>query len=349
MQAGSQSFGLVVDGVFDTEEIVVKPIASTLRPLAIFSGNTILGDGSVILILDPNAIAQLMGIAQTVQMMRQRKAAPQHTPQATDAMLLFRAGSPVPKAVPVSLVTRLEEIDARKIEIANGRTLLQYRGHLMPLVPASPELKVKASGMQSMLVFSDNRRSLGLMVDEIIDIVDGRLDITLASESPGLLGSAVIKGQATEVIDIAHFLPLAFDDWSGWKEPTAETSVRRVLLVDDVPFFRNMLAPMLTAAGYLVTAIGSCAEAIALMQSGQSFDVVITDMDMPGMKGLELVGALRSNSGTADLAVIGLSSVISPEALERGKREGLTRCFAKFDRRGLIAALKDRTAELQYA
>ncbi len=349
MQAGSQSFGLVVDGVFDTEEIVVKPIASALRPLAMFSGNTILGDGAVILIIDPNAVAQTIGLAQTVQRMPEREASPEHAPQAKDAMLLFRAGSLVPKAVPVSLVTRLEEIDVRKIEIANGRVLIQYRGHLMPLVSASPELKVKTSGMQPVLVFSDHRRSFGLIVDEIIDIVDGRLDITLASESPRLLGSAVIKGRATEVIDVAHFLPMAFDDWSDWKERGTQTPARRVLLVDDVPFFRNMLAPVLKAAGYVVTALASAEEAIALMQSGQSFDVVVTDMDMPGMNGFELASALRGHSRTADLPVIGLSSVISSEAVERGKRVGLDRCLAKFDRRGLIAALKDRTAQLQCA
>src|SRR5262249_4698817 len=264
MQAGSQSFGLVVDGVFDTEEIVVKPIASALRPLGMFSGNTILGDGSVILIIDPNAIAQAMGLAQTVQPMVQQQRLPEHAPQTKDAMLLFRAGSPVPKAVPVSLVTRLEEIDVRKFEIPNGRTVLQYRGHLMPLVPANPELKIKIAGMQPLLVFSDHRRSLGLLVDEIMDIVEGELDITLASERPGLLGSAVIKGQATEVIDIAHFLQLAFDDWSEWKPRAAQMPARRVLLVDDVPFFRNMLAPMLKAAGYSVTAVASAQEAIAL-------------------------------------------------------------------------------------
>jgi two-component system chemotaxis sensor kinase CheA len=349
MQAGSQSFGLVVDGVFDTEEIVVKPIASALRSLAMFSGNTILGDGSVILIIDPNAIAQAMGLAQTVQPMVQQQRLPEHTLQSNDAMLLFRAGSSVPKAVPVSLVTRLEEIDVRKFEIANGRTVLQYRGHLMPLIPANPELKIKTGGMQPLLVFSDHRRSLGLLVDEIIDIVEGELDITLASERPGLLGSAVIKGQATEVIDIAHFLPLAFDDWSEWKQRVAQMPARRVLLVDDAPFFRNMLAPVLKAAGYSVTAVASGQEAIALLQTGQSFDIIITDMDMAGTNGFELTSALRSHSRTADLPVIGLSSVISPEAAERGKRIGLNQCLAKFDRRGLIAALKERTAELQCA
>ena len=132
-------------------------------------------------------------------------------------MLIFRAGSPQPKAVLLSLVTRLEEIDARTIEISNGRALVQYRGQLMPLVPANDDVRIKQEGTQPLLVFADEGRAMALVVDEIVDIVDEKLDIELASERPGVLGSAVIKGQATEVVDIAHFLPLAFEDWLHWK------------------------------------------------------------------------------------------------------------------------------------
>ena len=121
MQVGSQSFGLLVDGVSDTEEIVVKPMSSRLRRISVFGGNTILGDGSVILILDPNGVAHAVGIPQTTQSQQPRERGSQHEQTATESMLVFRAGSPNPKAVPLSLVTRLEEIDARTIEHLNGR------------------------------------------------------------------------------------------------------------------------------------------------------------------------------------------------------------------------------------
>jgi two-component system chemotaxis sensor kinase CheA len=97
---------------------------------------------------------------------------------------------------------------------------------------------------------------MALVVDEIVDIVDEKLEIELASDRPGVLGSAVIKGQATEVIDIAHHLPLAFEDWLHWKGPRATRAVRKLLLIDDAPFFRNMLSPVLKAAGYAVTSVG---------------------------------------------------------------------------------------------
>src|SRR5262249_56026448 len=128
---------------------------------------------------------------------------------ASESMLVSRAGPPSPKAVPISLVTRLEEIDARTIETSSGRPIVQYRGQLMPLVPVNDDVRIKASGTQPVLVFSDDERSMGLVVDEIVDIVDDMLDIELASEQSGLIGSAVIKGPATQGLHIAHFLPLA--------------------------------------------------------------------------------------------------------------------------------------------
>jgi two-component system chemotaxis sensor kinase CheA len=350
-QVGSQTFGIVVDRVFHTEEIVVKPMSSRLRHIAMFSGTTILGDGSVILILDPNGVVEAIGMAETARRSTEEERGAEHEAQdaPTESMLVFRAGSPNPKAVPLSLVTRLEEIDARTIEMSSGRPLVQYRGQLMPLIPANGDVRVKTSGTQPVLVFSDDERSMGLVVDEIVDIVEDRLDIELASERPGLIGTAVIKGQATEVIDIAHFLPLAFEDWRSWKERSADKLTRSVLLIDDAPFFRNMLAPVLKAAGYAVTSVASAPVALSLLESGPRFDVVIADLEMPGMDGFEFASAMRGNPRIAEVPIIGLSSLVSAEAIERGKRVGLHDYVAKFDRQGLIAALKEQTAGLGYA
>ncbi len=270
IQVGSQSFGIVVDAVLHTEEIVVKPMSSKLRHIAMFSGNTILGDGSVIMIVDPNGIARALGSTVTSQMAAADAAATK--PAAADgqatSLLLFRAGSTQLKAVPLALVTRLEEIDARKVEISNGRHMVQYRGQLMPLVTLSDEVRIKGEGAQPLLVFSDGSRAMALVVDEIVDIVEERLDIQVASENAGVLGSAIVKGQAAEIIDVGHFLPLAFEDWFRRKEQSARSPARRVLLIDDSPFFRNMLTPVLQAAGYQVTAVGAAAEALALLKDG---------------------------------------------------------------------------------
>ena len=202
----------------------------------------------------------------------------------------------------------------------------------------------KQSGTQPLLVFSDGGRSMALMVDEIVDIVEERIDIAIASAQPGLLGSAVIKGQATEVIDVGHFLPLAFEDWL-WTTPSS-VARRSLLLVDDAPFFRNMLSPVLKAAGYAVTSVGSGEDALAALQSGRPFDVLVTDIEMPGMSGFDLASAVRNDPRMAALPIIGLSGLLSPDAMERGRKAGLRDYVTKFDRQGLIAALKERSADL---
>jgi two-component system, chemotaxis family, sensor kinase CheA len=350
-QVGSQTFGLVVDGVFHTEEIVIKPMSSKLRHIGVFSGTTILGDGSVIMIVDQNGVAQLLGrAAQTVR--EERTELKDHEQTSHDEMvslLVFRAGSHQPKAVPLSLVTRLEEIDCRKIEISDGRHLVQYRGQLMPLLRLDTQSEVKQDGAQPILVFSDHGRSMGLVVDEIVDIVEDRLNIEVSSERPGVLGYAVVKGNATEIIDIGHFLPQAFADWFRRRGASGERYSRTVLLVDDSAFFRDMLTPLIKAAGCQVVAVGSADEALEALGSDRRFDLVVTDIEMPGMDGFVLAERLRSMPNTADIPVIAITAMVSAEAIERGRAVGFHDFVAKFDRAGLIAAIKEQDADIDRA
>ena len=354
VQVGAQTFGIIVDGVFHTEEIVVKPMATKLRHIGMFSGNTILGDGSVIMIIDPNGAAQAIGatLAASEGARRDAELAVEHIETSSNAtsLLMFRAGSPELKAVPLSLVTRLEEIDCRKIELSNGRHMVQYRGQLMPLVRMNDEVRVKnGDATQPLLVFSDSIHSMGLVVDEIVDIVEDRLNIEVSSERPGVLGSAVIRGHATEIIDVGHFLPLAFEDWFRRKETRTEVSSRTLLFVDDSAFFRNMLTPVLRASGYEVTAVGGAQEALVLLKSGRRFDVLVTDLEMPGMDGFALAKAVRSEARFAEMPIIALSAYGSPDAIERGRQVGFHDFVAKFDRQSLVAALKEQAADLNRA
>jgi two-component system chemotaxis sensor kinase CheA len=268
----------------------------------------------------------------------------------TTSLLLFRAGTTELKAVPLSLVTRLEEIDCRTIELSNGRHMVQYRGQLMPLIRASEEVRIRqGEGTQPLLVFSDSVHSMGLVVDEIVDIVEDKLNIEVSSDRPGVLGSAVIKGRATEIIDVGYFLPLAFEDWFRHKEARAAPSERSLLFVDDSAFFRNMLTPVLRAAGYNVTAVTGAVEALALLRSERHFDVLVTDLEMPDMDGFALAAAVRADARRRDLPIIALSAYGSPEIIERGRQAGFTDFVAKFDRHSLIAALKEQAAEFNQA
>src|SRR5262249_7568693 len=133
IQVGERRYGLVVNDVLDTEEIVVKPLATILRDVDVFSGATILGDGSVVLILDPNAMSERAGTLE-----ENEDEAGGDPAEATDttrvAMLLFKAGSGAPKAVELEHIPRLEHIEASQIERMEGRAALQYRGKLMPIL-----------------------------------------------------------------------------------------------------------------------------------------------------------------------------------------------------------------------
>ena len=349
-QVGNQTFGIVVDGVFHTEEIVVKPMSTKLRHIDMFSGNTILGDGAVIMIIDPNGIAKALGAAGVAshEIADENAAMRASAAEQLTSLLVFRAGTSHPKAVPLGLVTRLEEIAADKIELSNGRYMVQYRDQLMPLVQMGG-VSVQTSGAQPILVFADDGRSMGLVVDEIIDIVEERLHIEVAGSADGILGSAVIKGQATEVIDVGHFLPMAFADWFSRKEMRPSAGAQSVLLVDDSAFFRNMLAPVLKAAGYRVRVAPNAQEGLLALRSGQTFDVVLTDIEMPDMNGFEFAETIRADQHLSTMPIIALSSMVSPAAIERGRLAGFHDYVSKFDRPGLIAALKEQTAEIKRA
>jgi two-component system chemotaxis sensor kinase CheA len=236
-QVGANTLGIIVDRVFDTEEIVVKPVAPILRHVTMFSGNTILGDGSVIMILDPNGIARGTGIGAGGD----TKALSSTTTDAMrsserTAMLLFRAGDDQHLAVPLGLLARLEDIPREKIEVSCGAPVTQYRGKLMPLVAFAGNIDT-TKPRQPVLVFNDGDRSMGLMVDEIVDVVEDRLDIELSGARPGLLGSAVIGGTATDVIDTGYWLTQAWQDWFHGSQSTAQNRSRRVLVVEDSDFF----------------------------------------------------------------------------------------------------------------
>jgi two-component system chemotaxis sensor kinase CheA len=351
-QIGNYSMGIIVDRVFDTEEIVVKPVAPILRNIQLFSGNTILGDGSVVMILDPNGIAAATGEISVAEG-AEDQARERHTSSSSDstAMLIFRAVDNTPKAVPLALVARLEEIDLTQVEHSNGQYVVQYRGQLMPLVMMDDTQTLAAEGRQPVLVFSDRHRSMGLVVKEIVDIVEGRMNIELSSEREGYIGTAVIGGKATDIIDAGYYLTQAFHDWFASDRETLEGEGhgRRLLVVDDSPFFRNLLQPLLTVAGYEVVCVESAGAALELCEAGEDFDVIISDIEMPGMNGFELARKITSETRWSKTPIVALSSFSNPSDLARGREAGFKDYVAKTDRDALLSTLHDTLADLRGA
>jgi two-component system chemotaxis sensor kinase CheA len=208
IQVGSQVFGAVVDNVFHTEEIVIKPMSSKLRHIGLFSGMTILGDGAIVLVIDPNVLVQSLGGAAPSQSETSTNTAEREPKSRQDAvsLLIFRAGSERPKAVPLSIVARIEDIDWRNIEIADGRYIVEYRDELMPLFGFDAQARIKNEGAQPIIVVSEQGRSIGLLIDEVADIAEEKLDIKITDERPGILGYALVQGVITEIIDAGFFL-----------------------------------------------------------------------------------------------------------------------------------------------
>lgn len=341
-QVGARQFGMMVDAVFHTEEIVVKPMSRKLRQIGLYSGNTILGDGAVVLIMDPGGIARMVGMEESETGFAGDSGAANgagEDERERTTLLVFRAGGDGYRAVPLSLVTRLEEIDTTRVEWVGGRPLLQYRGRLMPLVPVD-RTEIRREGAQPIVVFSEGGSIMGLVVESIVDVVEEAFDIEPVVGRDDLIGSAVVRGRATEIVNVAHYLPLADAGWlAGGTRRTGERRVGTVLLVEPSPFLREMLVPVLRAAGHSVLAVADTDAAMTLLGSGRRFRAILADIDPPARRGIDLAAALAGQPAHAGLPLIGLSAGIDPDLIERARAAGFTDFAAKFDRAGLLGAL----------
>lgn len=208
LQADERDFGLVVDSINDTEEIVVKPLGSELKGLTTYAGATIMGDGAVALILDVIGLAQRANVLSEIH---GHGAAAHDERQNEDGerktLLLFAVGEGGRLAMPLEMVARLEEFEPASVEQAGNQQVVQYRGELLPLIQVSSVLggyTPRARGAEENLqvvVYTKNGRSVGLLVDDILDIVHETIAVQRECDRPGLLGSAVIQGKVTDLVD----------------------------------------------------------------------------------------------------------------------------------------------------
>ncbi|MFQ5733791.1 MAG: chemotaxis protein CheW [Planctomycetaceae bacterium] len=336
VQAGDERLGLVVTQVFDTEEIVVKPVGTLLKEIEVYQGTTILGDGRVIMILDIAGIAAVVG-SRTQSPDADHAIEDLGDHSGTTSLLLFDAGHETPMAVPLSLVSRLEEVPRERIERAGDRLVVQYRGDLLPLMPvAGQSTGTDEVETQPVIVFSEGAKSMGLMVERIIDIHEEQLTIRMQTSRPGVLGTAIVNGSAMEIIDTQHYVLQVDPDWFDYGDGVKSG---RILVVDDSPFLRQLAVTALEAEGYFATPAESAKQAVAMLEDGSAFDVIVSDLDMPEMDGFEFAAWIRGCGEGAGTPLIALTAHVAEENEARARAAGFDEFLPKYDAKQLCATV----------
>jgi len=347
-QVGSGQFGIIVDEVYDTEEIVVKPVSPLLRSAKLFAGNTILGDGSVVMILDPKSISDKVGeMHASSQELLQNEKKIDSPDERRMRFLLFKAGDNAPKAVPLALIVRLEEINANDIEMSNGSHVLQYRDRLMPLISVQGFLEFEPDVQKSVLVFQQGHEYVGLVVDEIIDVVEDKLDIKMNTSTGGSYGSMVIAKQTTDLLDIDYFIQQICPNWHSMldDEMTGRsqengTHDMTVCFIDHCTLYRNLIAPLLELQNIRSLTFEAGESALAYLEEHtMKVDAFILDKDSLGKDPEAFLKSYKKVFSHVPCFIVGAHFKAEDEVLFN--KYQCIACLAKSDRDSIITTIRD--------
>jgi two-component system chemotaxis sensor kinase CheA len=343
LQAEDRQFGLVVDGINDTQEIVVKPLGKQLKGLTVYAGATIMGDGRVALILDVLGIGQRSGVV--AEFREQARAAVEQKAQAgieQQRLLLFRVGSFERLAVPLSLVARLEEFPRNSIEHASGCQVVQYRNRILPLVPLRSVLESGAPGQDQMpdpvqvVVFNDGDRSVGLVVDQILDVAEEAVTVRQKSNRKGLLGSAVVGKRVTDFLDLNYVIHAAAEDW--FRGTGGPANGKRVLVAEASAFSRGLIRSGLDMAGYRVLEAANLDEAIRGLEQ-HPMDVVVTALDLPPDGSSALSDAMRRRPEWRKIPILALADSAEQVRARAGQPADFQDCQVKSDQEAMLESV----------
>jgi two-component system chemotaxis sensor kinase CheA len=359
VDTGAFEYGLVVDELHDTVEIVVKPLGRHLKRLADYAGATILGDGRVAVILDVAGLAARAELSQDRIAATTEAASRQHGAQTLvkgehHALLLFHNTPAEMCAVPIEQVSRIERVTREQIEYVGGRRTMQYRGASLPIVTlqdTAPVGELSADQQWVVLVFesigsSVGGRPLGLLAARPLDIADVTLEIdTVTLRQTGVAGSAVYKGHTVLIVDIPELVQatrpdLAQQDAAACSEGTA-ADAPTVLLAEDSDFFRGQLQRLIEGVGCRVLAASDGQAAWELLeQHAGEVTAVATDIEMPRLDGLSLTRLIRADERFSGLPVIAISSLAGEEEIARGMDAGVSEYQIKIDKDRLQESIR---------
>lgn len=349
VNAGVLQYGIVVESLHDTVEIVVKPLGRHLKGLREYAGATILGDGGVALIVDVVSLAALLNMTGQGGSTRAAELnAEQHMERLRDrhAFLTFQNAPGEYCAVPLEQVARVERVEASRVERIGGRRTMQYRGGNLPVVTLRDTASVgeiREEQALVVIVFSMAGREVGLLGALPVDSMEVDVPVDQRTHrQPGIAGSMVIRERTTLVVDIHELVAQVLPD----SLPLPRTPIdpgsggRMILLAEDSDFFRNQVKKFLESDGYTVLAAEDGAAAWQRLQEhAAEVQAVVSDIEMPHMNGSELVQRIRSEARFAELPVIAVTSLAGEEDVLRGKSAGFSDYQIKLDKERLLESL----------
>ncbi len=348
LSSGDHNYGLIVDRLLDSEEIVVKPLGTHLRKCHVYSGATIQGDGSVALILDVVGLSSTMNLTtvssslQAQSTLLQQEKSKQEDSQS---MLIVQNGEDEQMAIPLTLISRIERIKSSDIAITGGRKNIHYRNGSLPLFGieevANVSYRDESKELCYVIVFSICDREVGILMSEIVDIIETNATIDdVTHRQPGIIGSLIIDKQITLLIDLYGIITTIMPEWSvtTQRHTYAEDDNglgRNILIVEDSLFFLNQIKLFIEEAGYIPHTAEDGLQALEVL-ANETIDLVITDIEMPNMDGLELTREIRKNDQYSNLPIIAVTSVAGEAAEEAGRLAGIDNYLIKLDREKII-------------
>jgi two-component system chemotaxis sensor kinase CheA len=355
VSAGAFKYGLVVDQLHDSEEIVVKPVGRHLKKCTAYAGATIMGDGKVALILDISNLAQMAELSAVAEASQNAaKAAKDEEAARGDkvALLTFKNNEKEHFAAPLSIVERIERIKTSDIEQIGNRKVVQYRGGSLPLYELSQVTNVEQlpkRDQQEVIVFKVKDRELGLMVTPPVDAQEVVLNIDSSTlKQPAISGSMIINNHTTLLVDIFELVKILNPDWFDAEAKAAATMAedgeKIILFAEDSAFFRNQVKKFMEEDGFKVIEAEDGLIAWELLKERvDDIDLVVTDLEMPNMDGFEFTKRIKSDPIYSHLGVIALTSLASEAHIEKGRSAGIDEYEIKLDREKLMAVIRQYT------
>lgn len=352
VSAGAFKYGLVVDELLDSEEIVVKPVGRHLKKCAAYAGATIMGDGRVALILDISSLAQIANLTAITKKKVMKKAVVDGQSRNDEkvALLTFRNDESEHFAAPLNIVERIERIELTDIEEVGNRKVVQYRGGALPLYEISQAAEVKplpVREQQEVIVFKVKNKELGLMVTPPVDAIEIALEIDESTlRQTCITGSMIINEKTTLLIDIFEFMKEMNPEWFqkdvATKEHLIEEGVEKtILFAEDSAFFRNQVKSFMTDEGFIVLEAEDGRIAWELLKErSEDIDIVVTDLEMPNMDGFELTKKIKETPEYSHFKVIALTSLASESHIQKGRTVGIDEYEIKLDREKLMKLIK---------